>query len=97
MSTTSTILAFVLAPAAIAGVIAALALAGGDGRRGRRYRPGRPYDFTPIWFLSAPEQVSAAGAALTGRAAQRPALGSGEVETGGGVPSGVTGGASDHW
>ena len=95
MSTTSTILAFVLAPAAIAGVIAALALAGGDGRRGRRYRPGRPYDFTPIWFLSAPEQVSA-GAALTGRG-QRPALDSGAVETGGGVPSGVTGGASDHW
>jgi hypothetical protein len=94
LSITSTVLLFVILPAAFMSVVAALALAGSAGRRARRYRPGRPYDFTPIWFLASPEQVSSATA---GGRAQAPAIESGVVETGARVPAGVTGGASDRW
>jgi hypothetical protein len=58
LSIISTVLLFVILPTAIVGVVAALALAGGSERRNRRYRPGRPYDFAPIWFLARPEQVA---------------------------------------
>jgi hypothetical protein len=68
-------------------VLAGLVFAGAT-RRGRRYRPGRPFTFTPVWFLAAPEQHSRAGIAraltagtLAGRVA-RPR---------------ETGGASDRW
>jgi hypothetical protein len=96
VSITSTLLIFVLVPAAIVAVIAAAALAGGGGRRSRRYRPGRPYDFTPIWFLAAPEQVGH-GRHTAGRA-RTPAIESGEREAAARVPAaGSTGGASDRW
>jgi hypothetical protein len=97
LSITSTVLMFVLLPTAIAAVVAALALAGSSGRRARRYRPGRPYDFTPIWFLASPGQVSPALGGPTGSRAHSPAIESGEVETGARVPMGATGGASDRW
>jgi hypothetical protein len=68
-------------------VVAALVFVGGS-RRGKRYRPGRPFPFTAVWFLAAPEQQSRAGIAraltagsLAGRIA-RPR---------------ETGGASDRW
>ncbi|RZU52499.1 hypothetical protein EV385_4365 [Krasilnikovia cinnamomea] len=95
MSITSTVLVFVAIPAAIIGVVYGLTFAGSDrGRRDRRYRPGRPYDFQPIWFLAAPERVSPAPA---GRAPQ--ALESGVLENAKGerVLPGPVGGASDRW
>jgi hypothetical protein len=88
---------YVLLPAAILAVVSALALAGSSGRRARRYRPGRPYDFTPIWFLASPGQVSPTLGGPTGGHAQAPAIESGAVETGARVPMGATGGASDRW
>ena len=98
MSITSTVLMFVLLPTAVVVVIAGLSLAGGSGRRARRYRPGRPYDFTPIWFLASPDQVGPAlGGPTAGGRAQAPAIESGAVETGARVPMGATGGASDRW
>lgn len=42
--------------------IAALVYAGGS-RNPKRYRPGRPFTFAPVWFLSAPEEQSRAGLA----------------------------------
>lgn len=73
---------------AVALLIAALVYAGGS-RRSRRYRPGRPFTFTPVWFLSAPEHQAQTGriaiTAGTGTAAE-PATHPGE-----------TGGASDRW
>ena len=58
MSVLSTLLVFVVIPLVVIAVIAALVLAGGDrDRRSRRYRPGRPYDFQPVWFLASPERV----------------------------------------
>lgn len=48
-----------------AAVVAYLVIAGlvyvGSGRRSRRYRPGRPFEFTSVWFLSSPEQQARAG------------------------------------
>jgi hypothetical protein len=68
-------------------VLAVLVYAG-SSRKGKRYRPGRPFTFRPVWFLAAPEEQSRAGIArvltagsLAGRAA-RPR---------------ETGGASDRW
>ncbi|WP_117670924.1 hypothetical protein [Micromonospora sp. MW-13] len=93
-------LIFVGIPAAVVLVITALAFAGGPGRGGavRRYRPGRPFDFTPVWFLGRPEQLAdSAGAVLTA-GAQAPALTSHKLEKAGiEAPAGGTGGASDRW
>jgi hypothetical protein len=103
LSVTETVLTFVVIPAAIVAVIAGLAYAGAR-RNSKRYRPGRPFQFTPVWFLSAPEQLSAATGsaelttgphreALTG-AIEGPAVQRPERER---VPQGSTGGASDRW
>ncbi|WP_305789106.1 aa3-type cytochrome oxidase subunit CtaJ [Symbioplanes lichenis] len=82
---------FAVIPVAFIGVVAALVFA--TSRRhepDRRYRPGRPFDFEPIWFVSSPQQVSEAAPAkvieagqdATGRPVARPA---------------TVGGASDRW
>jgi hypothetical protein len=97
LSIVSTVLVFVILPAAIVAVVAAFALAGGSARRTRRYRPGRAYDFTPIWFLARPEQVGPALGGRPGARAQAPAIESGVVESGARVPVGAMGGASDRW
>lgn len=92
LSILSTVLIFVLVPLGVCVIIAGFALAGGAGRRARRYRPGRPYDFAPIWFLASPERVTSGGSR-----AHTPAIESGVVETGARAPMGTTGGASDRW
>jgi hypothetical protein len=68
-------------------IVAALVFMGGRSKS-KRYRPGRPFTFVPVWFLAAPEQQSRAGivraltaGSLAGRIA-RPR---------------ETGGASDRW
>ncbi|GAA1895113.1 aa3-type cytochrome oxidase subunit CtaJ [Asanoa iriomotensis] len=109
MSVTETVLYFVVIPAAAVLVIAGLAAAGG-GPRPKRYRPGRPYDFRPVWFLSAPELLSHAPEeadshnievgetrALTtaGSAFGGP---TGAIEpVPSAAPAGKVGGASDRW
>ena len=101
MSISSTILLFVVVPLAAIIVISALAAAGGRHTRpDRRYRPGRPYDFQPIWFLASPSQVSPVyRGGSSGRVTQPPALESGVVEEPAArpVPAGSVGGASDRW
>jgi hypothetical protein len=98
LSVTETLLIFVGIPAAVIAAVAALSLAGRRSGGAKRYRPGRPFDFTPVWFLARPEQLAdSAGAALTA-GAQAPALTSGTIETAGAVaPVRGTGGASDRW
>jgi len=54
MSVLETTLVFVLIPLAVAGVLALLTLGAGGGNRTPRYRPGMPFEFTPVWFLAAP-------------------------------------------
>jgi hypothetical protein len=97
LSIISTVLIFVVLPVGFMVVVGALSLAGGSARRTRRYRPGRPYEFRPIWFLARPEQVGPAPGGKPGPRAQAPAIESGVVETGARVPAGATGGASDRW
>lgn len=84
-------------PAAITLMIAVLALAGG-GRSPHRYRPGRPFDFTPVWFLSSPEQLAEPSTTTAlPTSAQPPALAAGESKTAGAPAAGTLGGASDRW
>jgi hypothetical protein len=68
-------------------IVAALVFVGGS-RRSKRYRPGRPFTFTPVWFLAAPEEQSRAGIA---RALTAGSL-AGRI-----VRPRETGGASDRW
>jgi hypothetical protein len=79
----------VVVPLAIALAVVALTYAVvyvGSAKRAKRYRPGRPFEFTPVWFLSAPEKA-ATTPALTGTPAADAV-----------VPAhGQTGGASDRW
>lgn len=95
---------FVVVPAAIVVLIGGMAYAAGGSRRGRRYRPGRPFDAQPVWFLAAPAPGGRAvagrpgpsGRALTG-ARPSPALTRrGDVGREA-TPQGPTGGASDQW
>jgi hypothetical protein len=99
LSVLSTVLVFAVIPAAVVIVVAALVFAGsGKDHPSRRYRPGRPYDFRPIWFVASPAQVESADG-TSQRRAQPPALESGVVENSRGerVLPGSTGGASDRW
>jgi hypothetical protein len=92
-------LVFVIIPVGIILLVATLVLAGNDrNRRNRRYRPGRPYDFRPTWFLASPERVHTPPAAGAHRA--RPAIAGPQVledSAGARVLPGPTGGASDSW
>lgn len=72
---------------ALALVIAAFVFTGGS-KSSKRYRPGRPFTFTPVWFLSAPERQSRAG--ILG---QTPA----GTSVGRVTRPRETGGASDRW
>jgi len=97
LSILSTVLVFLIIPAGVIILVASLVLAGSDRtRRTRRYRPGRPYDFQPIWFLASPERVGGAGGSghHAHLAIEGPVL---EDSTGARVKPGPTGGASDSW
>jgi hypothetical protein len=63
----------------------------GTSRRSKRYRPGRPFSYTPVWFLAAPERQARAGVVAGTDLATR----SGTV--GRVVRPRETGGASDRW
>ncbi|HET9141902.1 hypothetical protein [Actinophytocola sp.] len=97
MSVFETVFWFAVVPLLIALVVGGLAYAGGrpnSDTGGKRYRPGRPYEAAPVWFLSAVEK--AAAVAVAGEA-QRPALTSGGGERHAAPQQGSTGGASDRW
>ncbi|GAA1642778.1 hypothetical protein ACFQY4_06495 [Catellatospora bangladeshensis] len=80
-------------PLAVIGIIFALVYAAG-GRNAKRYRPGRPYQFKPVWFLARPESDGPAAAHGALEAAARAELtASGDLSP----VVDVTGGASDRW
>jgi hypothetical protein len=101
LSIIETLVVFAGIPLAVVAVIYGLVYAGSARSNDRRYRPGRPFDFTPVWFLSAPEkQVAAANGhapqpAVSG--ANRQALTKAEENAAGGPVGDTTGGASDRW
>jgi hypothetical protein len=95
-------LIFVGIPAAVVAVVYG-AVYGTSARRGsKRYRPGRPFVFAPVWFLSAPAGASVNGHGpapeLTGgqhrEALPGPLLSQADDAP---KPHGETGGASDSW
>ncbi|MGC4892979.1 hypothetical protein [Micromonospora sp. DT31] len=91
---------FVGIPVGAVLLIAALAAIGsrGNGGGAKRYRPGRSFDFTPVWFLSRPEQLADSAGIALAAGAQAPALSSRKQEQAGReAPAGGTGGASDRW
>ncbi len=82
MSGTEQLLVMVGVPAVVVAVVWALASIGGPQAK-KRYRPGRPYDFAPVWYI-ANHRDRPAGT--------QPALEPAEAPLGG-----TTGGASDRW
>lgn len=99
MSVTDTLLIFVAVPLAVVVVIAALGYVGNRGGSGdKRYRPGRHFDFAPVWFVSHPEQLVESGRAEITDGERSPALTTAKLEVAGAAtPAGETGGASDRW
>ncbi|WFE30026.1 hypothetical protein O7623_12910 [Solwaraspora sp. WMMD791] len=96
MSVTHTVLYFVVIPAAVVLVVAALALVGGRGGADRRYRPGRPFEFSPVWFVAAGDRSAGVQAAELPAGTEPAAIESAEAGSGQSRP-GATGGASDRW
>ncbi|TDB81766.1 MULTISPECIES: hypothetical protein [unclassified Micromonospora] len=99
MSVTETALIFVGIPVAVVLVIVGLVFAGNrDSGGAKRYRPGRRFDFNPVWFLSRPEQLADSAGIALAAGAPAPALASRKQEQAGvQAPAGGTGGASDRW
>ncbi len=105
MTVWEVLLVFVGIPAGVFLLMAA-AVYGAGSRRSRRYRPGRPFDFVPVWFLAAPEPIiglpeEPADAHATDARALPAGTGSRAVEVAGSAPTGsvhgVKGGASGSW
>jgi hypothetical protein len=57
---TETLLVFAGIPLAVAALLALLTLGTGP-RRAPRYRPGRPFEFSPVWFVSTSSGGPATG------------------------------------
>ncbi len=91
MHTVETVLIFVGGPVAVIAIVTG-AVYLGSFRGNRRYRPGRPFEFAPVWFLASPQGSGSEAA------------GDGQPDPGGRAwpPSepaqrAGTGGASDRW
>jgi hypothetical protein len=99
LTSIETVLIYAGIPALVFLIVAGLVFAG-DVRRGKRYRPGRPFEFRPVWFLSSLEQLAvAAGPAAQRRARDAPvALRAGDAPVA--LPAGAAragGEASGEW
>lgn len=71
----------------------------GTSRRSRRYRPGRSFEFTPVWFLSSPELLTGneTHAELSAAPARAALDAAGEWPAPSTTYDHATGGASDRW
>jgi hypothetical protein len=97
------LLLYVGVPLAVIGLIYVLVYASGS-RGAKRYRPGRPYDFAPVWFLARPEtdgpaavEHAAGHAAVTSGGAHLASIEAAPVAVVAPKSAGLTGGASDRW
>jgi hypothetical protein len=99
LSITETVLVFVGIPAAVVAAVYTLVFATAGRRGSKRYRPGRPYTFAPVWFLAS-EDGSGTRRPAVGAGAERPAIPGPVLAQAADAPAathGVTGGASDSW
>lgn len=109
---TQDLLIFVGIPLATIGIIFALVYAAPGGRGTKRYRPGRPYPYRPVWFLARPGKDGPAGrparagleapgrparAELTASEGVVAAVAATDAAVAAREHPGVTGGASDRW
>jgi hypothetical protein len=78
----------VIGAAVLAYLVIAAIVYVGSGPRTRRYRPGRPFEFTSVWFLASPERQARAGI-VPGRELTSATPGRTSLKE--------TGGASDAW
>ncbi|MEU4560398.1 hypothetical protein AB0F72_18630 [Actinoplanes sp. NPDC023936] len=102
MSVISTVLVFVIIPAAVIGAVATLVLTSSDrAKPSRRYRPGQSFDFPAMWFSASPEKTAAPVKTAAPEKAALPAAAQHglviEDSSGAPVRPGPTGGASDKW
>jgi hypothetical protein len=101
LTSVETALIYIGIPVLVIVVITGLVFAG-DMRRAKRYRPGRPFEFRPVWFLSAPDHVDGGRPAGAGSTKEltagetRAALTTAPAAAGTGNST-LTGGASDRW
>jgi hypothetical protein len=99
VSITETILVFVCIPLAVVLVVYALVY-GTSAARSRRYRPGRPFEPTAVWYTAGGSAASAATEVAEARELTATATAA-ETSKGGEWPearrTGETGGASDSW
>jgi len=101
LSITETVLIFAGIPAAVIAVVYAAVYSTTARRADKRYRPGRPFTFAPVWFLAAPSPLAGEAAQVNGakaivggpRLAELTAADT-EVAT---VGHREVGGASDSW
>jgi hypothetical protein len=100
------VLVFVGIPAAVVAAIYGLVYGSTARRVSKRYRPGRPFTFAPVWFLAAEHAGSTGSAAAIGAGDhhQAAALPPGpllaqaaDVPSPTTVAHSETGGASDSW
>ncbi len=106
MSITATVLTFVGIPAAIVAVVYGAVYATNSRHNSKRYRPGRPFEFTPVWFLAPSDEVAEGGSATRALAPGEPrqSLPPGPLTSQASdapdrvaAQHGETGGASDSW
>jgi len=90
---------WMIAGAVVLGLLITGIVYAGGTRRSRRYRPGRPFSFIPVWFLAAPGRQIVAGS--TGQreltASASASLGADHSAQVARAGRGETGGASDRW
>jgi hypothetical protein len=96
MTVLETVVIFVGIPAAVIAVIAGLVY-GAGARRSKRYRPGRPFEFTPVWFLAQHDRAAAMSSGYAiggGERVALPAAGNPAEES---ASAHATGGARGTW
>jgi hypothetical protein len=101
LSIAETLLIFAGIPVAIVAIVYALVYGANGRRTSKRYRPGRPFTFAPVWFVAAGSNGTGgtgADAPAVTAGPSRPALAAGATgEEPVTVQYGETGGASDSW
>jgi hypothetical protein len=79
---------FVVGGALSVVVLVYAVIYGSSARHAKRYRPGRPFEFAPVWFLARPESMETGHQART----ELPATAREQQ-----VAIGTKGGASGKW
>lgn len=97
MTVLEAVLIYVGIPLAVVLIIVGLVYGPSGGSKSRRYRPGRPFNFAPVWFLSRPEEMSLTGVGTDVVPAGKALVAGPGEELTGLVSATTKGGASGSW